>query len=298
MKFISRIKNGLLIALIVCSTQLNAEEQHVNSLVENIEIHFPDRLNQAQQFMEQALDIAPNHAQVNYYCGVIYGIRASEGIMKAMRFAGKSRRCLENAVTLEPRNLTYRLALFNYYLSAPSIVGGGEEAAKQEMRNIQELDEVQGAVAHLRIVREFDTERYSEELHKMAEQYPQATNIQLRLGLNLQEHGEYELAHESFVRITSQGFEHDDTYFNALYQIGRNAVFSHQRVSQGIEAMERYITDYNSELEIPDLPWAYARMAQLQSLENNADLVTHYKNLALENSANNDRELHDLMAQL
>ncbi|RUO75627.1 hypothetical protein CWI83_09600 [Pseudidiomarina taiwanensis] len=290
------------IALVLSSSlHANTQEASVESLIENIETHFPDFLGDAENYMEQALELAPDNPKVNYYCGMIYGLRASEGFMKAIRFAGKSRNCLEQAVAIEPDNLQYREALFNYYLNAPGIVGGGEDRAKQEVINIQELNREAGAIAHLRVINVFHSRQYGDELQRLATQYPEFAGVQLRLGLNLQEQGKYSDAHSAFLRsaeLTQLQQDKRDIYLNGLYQIARNAVFSEDNIVEGINALTQYLEEYDSAIEIPEIAWAYARMAQLQSLAQNDDAVGHYKSLAEEHGQANDRALHDLLAAL
>lgn len=292
---------SILLVLSISNAWSDEHTETLNKQLDQIEAQLPNELGPAQRMMEQLLESHPNHAEVNYYCGVIYGLRANEGMFSAMRNAQKSRECTERAVVLEPTNMKYQLAAFNYYASAPGIVGGGEKKARAKAAEIAELDELQGVLAHVRVISVFDKNNYTAALTQVLANYPGEPRLQLRLGLQLQSVGNYAEAHDLFLKASrniSDNPEVKATQINALYQLARNAVFSKARIEEGITSMKRYIALFDTSLELPDLPWAHARLAQLMKLAENNDGMKHHRKLAQKLGRTNDDDLHELLARL
>lgn len=290
------------------STNIRAEENSpaLDAELQRIEAHLPNELRPAQRLMERLLEQYPEHPQVNYYCGVIYGLRAGEGMLSAMRNAPKSRECTEKAVALEPTNLKYQLAALNYYLNAPSIVGGGEEKARAKAADIAALDKLQGALAHLRVVNVFDNDNYTAALTQAVVENPNEPSLELRLGLQKQAEGDYAHAHTLFMQAArlhagntlSEDPEVRSAQLNARYQVARNAVFSGIYVQEGIQSMEAYIHAFDNSLELPELAWAHARMAQLMSIAGNASGVETHRQLAQQLGNASDKALYELLDRL
>ena len=77
------------------------------------------------------------------------------------------------------------------------------------------------------------------------------------------------MAYQSFAGAATAGGDGDearDARRGALYQLGRNAVFSGERIDEGIRALDEYValTDLNSGL--PGVDWALFRRGQLHRL--------------------------------
>jgi len=273
----------------------------LESQIQQIEALFPNELRPAQRIMERLLKSHPEHPEVNYYCGMIYGLRAGEGMLSAMRNAPKSRKCTEKAVSLEPTNMKYQLAALNYYLNAPGVVGGGEDKARAKATEIAALDALQGTLAQLRVVNVFDTENYTTALTEAVATHPNEPRLELRLGLQKQSEGDYASAHVLFMQAATELSEDSElraAQLNARYQVGRNAVFSGEYIQEGIDSMERYIQAFDTTLEIPELPWAHARMAQLMKIADDPAGLERHRQLAMQLGRANDEALYNLLAAL
>ncbi|WP_417664301.1 hypothetical protein [Pseudidiomarina donghaiensis] len=214
------MKHILILTIAACTfATVNTWAQHNSQALEpelqQIEAHLPNELGPAQRLVERLLEQYPEDPQVNYYCGVIYGLRAGEGMLSAMRNASRSRKCTEKAVALEPTNMKYQLAAM---LQADSALS----------------------------------------------EHPEIRAAQL----------------------------------NARYQVARNAVFSGIDVQDGIQSTEAYILAFDNDLELPELAWAHARMAQLMKLDNNEAGVETHRQLAQQLGQENDKALYELLDRL
>ncbi|GGF80145.1 hypothetical protein GCM10011338_35510 [Alteromonas lipolytica] len=227
--------------------------------------------DQAEALIEEALELAPTRADVHFLCGQIMGIQASQSIFSALGYAEKSLNCLKQAAILEPENIDYQYALMMFYTMAPGIAGGDDEIAWQLVNDIAAKDSLMGTRAKLQYFLQNDDEKaFAKTLNEAITTYPQHAEFYYRQGLKLQEDKQFEQALIAFARATNATIDDEDADFklSALYQIGRNAVFSEQGVSEGIEALLSYVEQPFDNEELPSKPWAHYRLAQLYKLQN------------------------------
>jgi tetratricopeptide (TPR) repeat protein len=80
--------------------------------------------------LEKAVAQDANNAEYVLWLGRAYGRRAETSWLFAMPNASKARQCFERAVALNPHYHEALNDLFEFYLNAPSIVGGGLDKAR------------------------------------------------------------------------------------------------------------------------------------------------------------------------
>jgi tetratricopeptide (TPR) repeat protein len=82
---------------------------------------------------ERATRLDPQKSLYHLWLGRIYGEKADRaGFLSAAGLAKKVRNSFERAVELDPRNWEARTDLAEFYLEAPSIVGGGQDKARAQ----------------------------------------------------------------------------------------------------------------------------------------------------------------------
>lgn len=95
----------------------------------------------ATDAFEKALALAPQNSELHRLLGNAYGRRAETGsVFTAPGNARKARQQFEQAVALDPNNREAAANLFEYYLEAPSFLGGGVEKAEAVIRDIAKLN--------------------------------------------------------------------------------------------------------------------------------------------------------------
>jgi tetratricopeptide (TPR) repeat protein len=95
---------------------------------------------------EHATKLDPQKSLYHLWLGRIYGEKADRaGFVSAAGLAKKVRIEFERAVELDPRNWEARTDLAEFYLEAPSIVGGGKDKARAQADATVSLNP---AVAH------------------------------------------------------------------------------------------------------------------------------------------------------
>lgn len=96
-----------------------------------------DDQKKAIEFFEKALAASPSSSENQLWLGRAWGRRAeSSSWLVAGIHASKARQYLEKAVALDPHNPEARNDLFDYYLNAPGILGGGLDKAEAAARSI------------------------------------------------------------------------------------------------------------------------------------------------------------------
>ncbi len=82
---------------------------------------------------ERATKLDPQKSLYQLWLGRIYGEKADHaGFLSALGLAKKVRNSFERAVELDPKNWEARTDLAEFYLEAPSIVGGGQDKARAQ----------------------------------------------------------------------------------------------------------------------------------------------------------------------
>jgi tetratricopeptide (TPR) repeat protein len=90
---------------------------------------------------EKAVELAPNNSNYWMWLGRAYGEKAdSANFISAFGLAKKARTSFEKAVSTNPSNIPALTDLAEFYASAPSIVGGGTDKAKQAASQIAVID--------------------------------------------------------------------------------------------------------------------------------------------------------------
>jgi tetratricopeptide (TPR) repeat protein len=82
---------------------------------------------------ERAIKLDPQESLYHLWLGRIYGEKAARaGFLSAAGLAKRVRNSFERAVELDPRSWEARTDLAEFYLEAPSIVGGGQDKARAQ----------------------------------------------------------------------------------------------------------------------------------------------------------------------
>ncbi len=90
---------------------------------------------------EHAVALAPNNSDYHLWLGRAYGEKAdASNALSAAFLAKKARQEFERAVELDASNLDARTDLAEFYLEAPSFLGGGKDKALQQAETIARKD--------------------------------------------------------------------------------------------------------------------------------------------------------------
>lgn len=97
---------------------------------------------------EKAVSADPQNSIYHEWLGRAYGEKADHASMfSAISLAKKTRKEFETAVQLDGKNFAARQALIEFDCSAPGLVGGGEEKALPQIKELAEMDAAEGHYA-------------------------------------------------------------------------------------------------------------------------------------------------------
>jgi len=154
----------------------------------------------ATDSFEKALALAPGNSELHRWLGNVYGRRAETGsVFTAAGNARKAHQYFEQAVELDPNNREAVANLFEYYLEAPGIMGGGIDKAETLVKKIAKLDAPAGYHAQAQLERK--QKRYEaaeEQLRRAAELAPRQVGRLIDLARFLSDRGRVKESDEKF----------------------------------------------------------------------------------------------------
>ena len=214
----------------------------------------------AVESAEKAVKFAPNNSQSHFWLGNAYGSRVGQvGMFSQMSMAPKIRDAFEKTVALDPNNLDAREGLFQFYLQAPSVVGGGKDKANAQVGEIAKRDVARGHLARAQIfMSEKNTAAALKSYEAAYAAKPSDKNIRLALGIGYQMAERWNDAFKHFRTWATQ----DEKAGSAWYQIGRTSALSGLQLDEGIAALQKYLGMPHAANE-PQNKNVYHRLGQL-----------------------------------
>jgi Flp pilus assembly protein TadD len=184
-------------------------ERSSNKSVEDLQLigqcHFMQGdYKKAAEAFEKGLALAPRNSELHRWLGNAYGRRAETGsVFTAAGNARKARQYFEQAVELDPNNREAAANLFEYYLEAPSIMGGGVDKAETLAKHIARLDPPAGHHAQAQLERK--QKRYEaaeEQLRRASELAPRQVGRVIDLAKFLADRGRVKESDDKFTEAT------------------------------------------------------------------------------------------------
>jgi tetratricopeptide (TPR) repeat protein len=133
---------------------------------------------------ERAVTIDPQNSVYHEWLGRAYGEKADHASwFSAISLAKKTRKEFETAVQLDGKNYSARQVLIEFDCSAPGLVGGGEEKALPQIKQLAELDAAEGYYAAGNCRRQKkDFAAADEEFTKSLESHPRSAELIYDIG--------------------------------------------------------------------------------------------------------------------
>lgn len=100
-----------------------------------------EQYDRAVEWFEKAAQLVNGNAEYHLWLGRAYGHKAKRATTVQQPFlARKVKAHFEKAVALEPDNIEAREALMEYYMTAPGLLGGSKEKAREQAQEIRRRD--------------------------------------------------------------------------------------------------------------------------------------------------------------
>ena len=199
--------------------------------------------------LEKAAALDPTNSEVFHWLGRAYGRRAeTSSPFTAPGLASRARQALEKAVALDPNNKDAVTDLFDFYLQAPGLVGGGVDKAEKLVSLISSEDPAQGHFAQAQL----DTKRKEyqtaeEHLRQAVEIAPQQVGLVLNLARFLAQRGRIEESDAMFQRAIAMAPNNP----KVLYARAETFIEEHRNLDEARELLQRFL---NSPLTANDPP--------------------------------------------
>ncbi len=224
------------------------------ALVEN-------RHEDAANLLQRAIEKERGTALYHFWLGVAYGgIAESANPLRQATLAVRARNEFERAVRLDPNLLEARFGLIDYYILAPSFLGGDEGLAMRQAQELMARNRLQGHRAFARIYihsRKLDAAR--RELVEAVREDPHSAAAHAELGwfIGMKE------------KNAAAGFEEleaatalDPTCMVAWFRIGELAATSGTNLPRGETALRKYLDHVPTDNE-PDLAEAHYLLGRM-----------------------------------
>jgi tetratricopeptide (TPR) repeat protein len=142
--------------------------------------------DEAVDHTERAVELKPDNGEYQYAYGAALGTKAQNaGIIKQAFLAPRIKKAFLRAVELDPNHFQARIGLAQYYLRAPSLMGGDTEKGWQEIEAAIKIDEYRGRMTKSRLLeQEKKLPEAEKEIEILASKMPKNWRVWKTLGYN------------------------------------------------------------------------------------------------------------------
>jgi len=195
--------------------------------------------DQAQSSCEKAASLDPGNSRFHLWLGRVYGEKADRAnFLIAVGLALKVREEFERAVDLDPQDVDARLDLAEFYLSAPSIVGGGEQKARAQAQSIAARNPAREHWIYARIAdQKKDPVTAEREYHEYIDLSQGDAEAWLNLALFLRHHKRFDEMEQAILKLSQAPLPKPDVLVEASEMLYR----SHRNYPFAAELLQRYL---------------------------------------------------------
>jgi tetratricopeptide (TPR) repeat protein len=279
----------LLLEKIIASDARNAE---AHFLLGEILYAYAD-YERASAEAEKAVSLNGNQADYHLLLGnSLSGRLDSAGMFQKVSLARRIKTEFEQAIAEDPKNLQARASLVEFYVSAPSIVGGSSSKAMEEARQISALDPIEGhnamALFYLDQKKLSDAEQeYKAAINadqKRAKSYVRLAYVYI-----------LEKKDAEAAPLFKRALELDPDYLPACLGVARTDLLSGQNLDEAEHLLKRYLSRWPEEGD-PSLANAHWRLGQVYEKQGKKELAVAEWNEALRLTPNYKPALDSLKA--
>ena len=224
---------------------------------------------------EKAVNLQPNNSLYHLWLGRAYGEKAAiANPFSAASLARKTKNEFEQAVKLDPAFVQARADLSEYFVEAPSIMGGGLDKARDQAVQVAKYDE---ATSHWILALIASKDKNLAETESQLQQAIKVAKDPSQYWMNLASFYSHHARPDDMQKAISQALAQPnksaETYYNAagvLFQSGKN-------FPAAIEYLKKYL---NSGAMVEDAPAfrAHYLLGQIyEKMGNKPDASAEYK---------------------
>jgi len=195
--------------------------------------------DRAESACKKAVALEPTNSPYHRWLGRVYGEKASRvNFLSAASLAGKTRDEFQRAVQTDPNDPDARVDLAEYYLEAPSIVGGGQDKAREQARVLGKISPAREHWVYARIAeKNKDAVAAEREYRTMVRESDGDAEGWLNLGFFYRNQKRYDEMEQAFVKLSHAPMARPEVMVEAaqtLLRTGRNFPFA-------VDLVQRYL---------------------------------------------------------
>jgi tetratricopeptide (TPR) repeat protein len=250
--------------------------------------------SEAVDWLEKAIAVNDENADYHVWLGSALG----EEAMHASKFrqpflARRVKTEFERAVALDPRNVTARFGLVQFYTFAPGFMGGSMEKARQQAAELAGISPLQGHLAAAFLaIREKNNAAAEREYEGAITVAPDSSSGYIALGVLMQRQERWNDALVAFDRLLKRRPEE----MSAHYQIGRTAALSGQSLDRGEQSLKLWLARPPRTVQPAILAGAHLRLGQIYERKGRHDAARAELEEALRINPRNDEARRALAA--
>lgn len=216
-----------------------------------------NNFDNASDYFEEAVDVNDKIAEYHLWLGNTYATVAQKSnMLKQGMLAPKMRNEWEKAISIDPSLIDAKKSLIQFYLQAPSVMGGSVDKAKDLAGDISKTNPAEG---HLQMGNIYLKENNPQSAEK---EYAEASKVDPKyftaLGLFYINQKQFDKAFTYF----EDALKKNPDNYNSIYQIGRTSAITGLKLDRGKECLLKYLKHQPAENE-PNLAAANMRLAQI-----------------------------------
>lgn len=168
----------------------------------------------AEDEIDEAIDLDDKVAKYHLLRGQILGQQAmNANVFSQALLAPKIKNAFLRASELDPSNIEARIALYNYYVMAPGIMGGSDEKAVLQVTELKKLDPFRGHLLHANYYnRKKDSVNAESEIKKALTVSPENSNGYKQLGYFYLNQKRFKEAHAQMKKFIELEPANPDSY--------------------------------------------------------------------------------------
>ena len=211
----------------------------------------------AADHFEEATEANSKEADYFNWLGAAYGNLAQDANVVRQGFlAPKMRDAWEKAIVLDPKHISARQSLIEYYVQAPGFMGGSYDKAKEMATQITKLNAAMGhrAMGNI-LVREKNVTGAEKQYLEMVKADPAYATVLGNFYVTQQQYD------KAFTFFNEQLKKNPDD-MSSVYQIGKVSALSGKQLDRGEQSLRQYLA-YKPKENEPSHAGANMRLAQI-----------------------------------
>lgn len=233
----------------------------------------------ARDLLSAAVDIEPNSSAEYYWLGRAYGeLALKANLLKQASYASSVHKYFQLAADADPKNVLAQRGLFEFYIVAPSIMGGSLEKAEQTLSVIRQLSPVDADIKLLSLyARKEQHEQALAQAKLLIAKYPDSAEALFVAGHTLREQKQLPEAIKAFEAAAKIPATRTNKMFveSASYSFSETCHWANTRLDEAIPNLEKFIAVHGSDKRF-NRNWPLWTLAKMYKQQGNLD---KYKSL-------------------